>query len=56
MEESEVLLSPEEIINMDYLMENVAGEIPRYAELSEIGKATVDMVGVARATKEGKGN
>ncbi len=54
--ENDALLSPEEIINMDYLMENVAGEIPRYAELSEIGKATVDMVGVARATKEGKGN
>ena len=54
--ENDALLTPEQIINMDYLMENVVGAIPRYEDLSEIGKATVDMVGVAPATKEGKGS
>ena len=52
--ENDALLTPEQIINMDYLMENVVGEIPHYEDLSELGKATVDMVGVAPATKEGK--
>ena len=46
------LLSPEQIIGMDWLVENVDGEIPRYGELSETGKATVDMVGVEPSTKE----
>ena len=53
--ENDALLTPEQIINMDYLMENVVGEFPRYEELSALGKATVDMVGVAPATKDGKG-
>ena len=39
-------LSPEQIVNMDWLAENVVGALPRYDQLSEIGKATVDMVGV----------
>ena len=52
--ENAALLTPEQIINMDYLMENVVGAIPRYEDLSELGKATVDMVGVAPATKEGR--
>ena len=39
---------------MDYLMENVEGEIPRYDELTEAAKATVDVVGVASASKEKK--
>ena len=46
------LLRPEQIIKMDELVENVEGKIPRYGELSEVGKATVDAVGVAPATKE----
>ena len=50
--ENDALLTPEQIINMDYLMENVVGAIPRYEDLSELGKATVDMVGVAPATKD----
>ena len=53
--ENDALLTPEQIITMDYLMENVVGGIPRYEDLSELGKATVDMVGVAPATKEGRG-
>ena len=50
--ENDELLTPEQIINMDYLMENVEGEIPHYDELTETGKATVDVVGVASASKE----
>ena len=46
------LLSPEQIIGMDWLVENVDGEIPCYGELTETGKATVDMVGVEPSTKE----
>ncbi len=42
-------LTPEEIISMDYLVENVVGTIPKYDELSPMGKATVDMAGVEGA-------
>ncbi len=49
--ENDAVLSPEQIIRMDYLVENVAGEIPRYEELSEMGKATVDQVGVNSAVR-----
>ena len=44
-------LSLEEIINMDYLVDNVEGTIPVYSELTTTGKATVDMVGVEPAAK-----
>jgi hypothetical protein len=37
---------------MDYLMDNIKGEIPQYNALSDVAKATVDMVGVGSATKE----
>ena len=47
-------LTPEQIINMDYLMENVSGGIPAYGELTELGRATVDTMGVAGASEEGK--
>ena len=50
--ENEQLLTPNEIIRMDYLMENVVGEIPQYEALSDVGKATVDLVGVEPATKD----
>lgn len=39
-------MSLEQIINMDYLVENVVGSIPVYKELNAIGKDTVDYVGV----------
>ena len=45
-------LSLEQIINMDWLVENVVGAIPKYAELDETGKATADVVGVEPSTKE----
>ena len=53
--ESGDLLTPEQIIRMDYLVENVEGEIPRYEELSEVGKATVDLMGVHKATRDKRG-
>ena len=45
-------LTPEQIIGMDWLAENIVGAIPDYEELNETGKATVDMVGVGAASKE----
>ena len=42
-------LSLEQIISMDYLVENVVGDIPQYDELTPMGKATVDMAGVEKA-------
>ena len=53
--ENEQLLTPDEIIRMDYLMENVMGKIPQYEALSDVGKATVDLVGVEPATKDKRG-
>ena len=48
-------LTPEQIINMDYLMENVVGAVPCYEELSELGKATVDMAGIWKASRDRRG-
>lgn len=42
-------LTLEEIIRMDYLVDNVVGRIPSYQELSPMGKATVDIAGVPNA-------
>ncbi len=44
-------LSTEDIINMDYLVDNIVGTIPAYEQLSDTGKATVGIVGVP-STKE----
>ena len=38
-------LSLEEIINMDWLADNVVGSIPKYEQLNEDGKATVESAG-----------
>jgi basic membrane lipoprotein Med (substrate-binding protein (PBP1-ABC) superfamily) len=40
--EGEPSLTLKEIVTMDYLVENVIGEIPQYEDLSPMGKATVD--------------
>jgi len=45
-------LSLEQIIGMDYLVDNVIGSIPAYDDLSEMGKATVDAAGVSQAKPE----
>ena len=47
--EGEKSLSLEQIINMDYLVENVIGSIPKYEELNPMGKATVDMAGIEKS-------
>lgn len=49
----EKTLSPEQIINMDYLVENVVGTIPKYDEMTPMGKATVDTAGVEKAQSPG---
>lgn len=40
--EGEPSLMLKDIVTMDYLVENVIGEMPQYEELSPMGKATVD--------------
>ena len=40
---------------MDWLAENIVGSIPEYDELSETGKATVDLVGVEIISKDKRG-
>ena len=45
-------LTLEQIISMDYLAENVVGRIPSYDELTPMGRATVDAVGVGPAKEE----
>ena len=39
-------LTLQQIINMDWLAENITGSMPAYEELSETGRATVKVVGV----------
>ena len=48
-------LNLEQIIGMDYLVDNVIGSIPTYDELSEMGKATVDTVGISKAKQKSEG-
>lgn len=45
------VLSLEQIINMDWLADNVVGDIPEYQALTPEGKATVDMVGIEKVKK-----
>ena len=42
-------LTIEQIINMDYLVDNVEGSIPLYEEMSDVGKSTVETAGVRQA-------
>ena len=44
-------LQQEQIARMDYLVENVIGQTPRYTELNPVAQATVDTAGVAPATE-----
>lgn len=45
-------LAPEQIINMDWLAENISGSIPAYQELTQTGKETVSIVGVDSSEAE----
>ena len=44
--EADVALTPQEIIRMDYLAQNVIGRIPDIHELTDVAKALVSMQGV----------
>lgn len=50
--EGQTELTLDQIINMDYLVDNVVGSIPQYDELTDMGKATVETVGVRQAKQE----
>lgn len=50
--EDQKSLTLEQIINMDYLVDNVIGEIPKYDELSPMGKATVDTAGIDKSQND----
>ena len=41
-------LTPEEILKMDWLCENVEGKIPQYAELTEKARTLVQLQGIYR--------
>lgn len=45
-------LRVEDVINMDYLEENVVGAIPRYDELDEGSKEIVDITGIEQVKKD----
>ena len=40
--------SPEEILNMDWLCDNVCGSIPQYEDLAERSRALVQLQGIYR--------
>ena len=50
--EDQESLSIDQIINMDYLVENVIGEIPEYDDLNPMGKATVDTAGIEKSQND----
>ena len=47
-------LSLEQILRMDFLVDNVIGDIPGYEDLTVIGQKTVDMVGIGQAKKKSR--
>ena len=50
--EADVALTPQEIIRMDYLADNVVGRIPSMDELNDVAKGLVSLQGIRAATKE----
>ena len=54
LEGSDGVLSLQQIIDIDWLLENVEGEIPEYEELSEEGKETVKSAGAPKAETQGE--
>ncbi len=50
----DVALTPQEIIGMDYLAQNVIGRIPRFEELSEAAQVLSSLQGVRSAAPEEK--
>ena len=47
--EGEKALTQDQIISMDYLVENVIGDIPLYKDMTPMGKATAETAGVEKA-------
>lgn len=45
----DVVLTPQEIIHMDYLAQNVVGRIPKRCELSEVAQGLVSLQGIRAA-------
>lgn len=54
LEGTDGMLSLQEIIDIDWLLENIEGEIPQYEELSEEGKQTVKSAGAPKAETQGE--
>ena len=50
--EADVALTPQEIIRMDYLADNVVGRIPSMDELNDVAKGLVSLQGIRAATTE----
>lgn len=48
-------LSLEQIMGMDWLVDNIVGSIPAYEELDDIGRATVGIMGVEPSTQDKSG-
>lgn len=49
--EENVALTPQEIIHMDYLAQNVLGRIPAIDELTEVARSLVSLQGVPKSVK-----
>ena len=54
LEGTDGMLSLQEIIDIDWLLENIEGEIPPYEELSEEGKETVKSAGAPKTEAQGE--
>jgi len=53
--EADVALTPQEIIHMDYLAQNVIGRIPSIDELSDVAKSLVALQGIHTSVKTTQG-
>ena len=47
--QEDVALTPQEIIRMDYLAENVVGRIPKIDELTDVARGLVSLQGIRAA-------
>lgn len=54
LEGTDGVLSLQQIIDIDWLLENIEGEIPEYEVLSEDGKETVKSAGAPKAETQGE--
>lgn len=54
LEDKDGVLSLQQIIDIDWLLENIEGEIPEYEALSKDGKETVKSAGAPKAETQGE--